>query len=135
MQSEPSYEQFLKKYNKGTAQIVTMRLVADLETPVSAMIRLSADEPFAFLLESVEGGTKRGRYSVIGLAPDLIWRAPAATKSKFARTPPTRPRIYAKTVKQLIHSNPCANCSTIAALTCQQEPPANGCGGVWLYGL
>jgi len=50
-------------------------MVADLETPVSAMLRVAADEPFAFLLESVEGGNVRGRYSVIGLAPDIIWRA------------------------------------------------------------
>ena len=75
MQSEPTFEQFEKKYKKGMAQIVTMRLVADLETPVSAMMRLAVHEPFAFLLESVEGGETRGRYSVIGLAPDLIWRS------------------------------------------------------------
>ncbi len=93
MQTEPSFQDFSKKYGHGTAQTVTLKLVADLETPVSAMLRLSKDEPFAFLLESVKGGTQRGRYSVIGLAPDLIWRAtgqnvelctdPAAEKRQF----------------------------------------------------
>ena len=93
MHSQPSYESFLKKYEKGTAQIVTMRMVADLETPVSAMLRLSADEPFAFLLESVEGGTQRGRYSVIGLAPDLIWRS-SHGKVEICKDPAASPRKY-----------------------------------------
>src|SRR6476660_2130060 len=48
-------------------------LVADLETPVSAFLKLGA-RPMSFLLESVEGGAVRGRYSIIGLDPDLIWR-------------------------------------------------------------
>ncbi len=49
-------------------------LVGDLETPVSAFMKLAGDRPSAFLLESVEGGATRGRYSMIGLEPDLIWR-------------------------------------------------------------
>jgi anthranilate synthase component 1 len=54
--------------------LVWRRAVADLETPVSAMLKLGADRPYSFLLESVEGGKSLGRYSVIGLAPDLVWR-------------------------------------------------------------
>lgn len=51
------------------------RLVADLETPVSAFIKLSAGRRgLVFLLESVEGGATRGRYSMIGLDPDLLFR-------------------------------------------------------------
>jgi anthranilate synthase component 1 len=49
-------------------------LGADLETPVSAMLKLARDKANSFLLESVEGGAVRGRYSFIGLNPDLIWR-------------------------------------------------------------
>src|SRR6185312_10022026 len=49
-------------------------LVADLETPVSAMLKLAAGKPNSFLFESVEGGERIGRYSIIGLKPDLIWR-------------------------------------------------------------
>jgi anthranilate synthase component 1 len=48
--------------------------VADLETPVAAFLKLAYGQPNAFLLESIEGGSARGRYSVIGMAPDLIWR-------------------------------------------------------------
>jgi anthranilate synthase component 1 len=48
--------------------------VADLETPVGAFLKLAHGQPNAFLLESIEGGQARGRYSVIGMAPDIIWR-------------------------------------------------------------
>ncbi len=49
-------------------------LVGDLETPVSAMLKVADRRAYSFLLESVEGGTLRGRYSFIGLKPDLVWR-------------------------------------------------------------
>src|SRR6185437_12998365 len=55
-------------------QTVHLRLIADLDTPVSAFLKLGADTPNAFLFESVQGGETRGRYSIIGLKPDLIWR-------------------------------------------------------------
>ncbi len=48
--------------------------MADLETPVSAYLKLGGTGQ-SFLLESVEGGASRGRYSIIGLEPDVIWRA------------------------------------------------------------
>ncbi len=48
---------------------VCRRLVADLETPVSAFLRLAAEEPECFLLESVEGGEKLGRYTFMGVRP------------------------------------------------------------------
>src|SRR5690606_18986004 len=54
--------------------VVWMRRVSDLETPVAAMLKLGADKPGSFLLESVQGGDFRGRYSIIGLKPDLVWR-------------------------------------------------------------
>ena len=65
---------FAARYDAGRAQLVYRRAVTDLETPVSAMLKLGAGQPYAFLLESVEGGKSLGRYSVIGLAPDLVWR-------------------------------------------------------------
>src|SRR5919202_1779315 len=71
---EPSYESFLDAYHGREPQVAWTRLVADLETPVSAFLKVAAGRPNAFLLESVEGGAVRGRYSIIGLAPDLIWR-------------------------------------------------------------
>ncbi|WP_417793129.1 anthranilate synthase component I [Terasakiella pusilla] len=70
----PDYDVFETLYNAGKAQVVWTKLVADLETPVSAMMKLANDKPDSFLLESVEGGAKRGRYSFLGMKPDLTWR-------------------------------------------------------------
>jgi anthranilate synthase component I len=78
MQIEPSETIFADRYSRGEAQAVWTTLVADLETPVSAYLKLGGGKPMSFLLESVEGGETRGRYSIIGLAPDLIWRARGA---------------------------------------------------------
>jgi anthranilate synthase component 1 len=75
----PPFADFKKRYAVGTPQVVWMRLVADLERPVSAYLKLAAGRPMSFLLESVEGGAARGRYSVIGLEPDVIWRAEGDT--------------------------------------------------------
>jgi anthranilate synthase component I len=75
MKVEPSSAEFTARYNAGEAQLVSTRLIADLETPVAAMLKLGAGRPYSFLLESVEGGAVRGRYSIIGLDPDLLWRA------------------------------------------------------------
>ena len=70
----PDIDAFSARYDGGVAQVVSTRLVADLETPVSAMLKLARHVRYSFLLESVEGGAVRGRYSMIGLRPDLIWR-------------------------------------------------------------
>ena len=74
MQISTGYDAFRRAYEAGHAQILSTRLVADLETPVSAMLKLARDARYSFLLESVEGGAVRGRYSIIGLRPDLIFR-------------------------------------------------------------
>ena len=74
MQIEPPPPAFGRRYARGEAQIVWTNLVSDLETPVSAFLKIARERPLSFLLESVEGGEVRGRYSIIGLAPDLIWR-------------------------------------------------------------
>ena len=75
----PGYGAFAERYGQGEPQVVSARLVADLETPVSAYLKLTGtpgrDPAMSFLLESVEGGAVRGRYSIIGLEPDLVWRA------------------------------------------------------------
>ena len=65
---------FAQTYARGEPQVVWTTLVADLETPVSAFLKLGGGNGDEFLLESVEGGAVRGRYSIIGLDPDLIWR-------------------------------------------------------------
>ena len=74
MNTLPAPEAFAAVYGQGRPQVVWTTLVADLETPVSAMLKLARGRPNSFLLESVEGGAIRGRYSFIGTRPDLIWR-------------------------------------------------------------
>ncbi|HEX2759763.1 MAG TPA: chorismate-binding protein, partial [Rhizomicrobium sp.] len=82
MTIEPAFDAFAAGYAKGEPQLLYTRLVADMETPVSAYLKLGfekngASRDYAFLLESVQGGETRGRYSIIGLKPDLIWRCRA----------------------------------------------------------
>ncbi|BBK42891.1 anthranilate synthase component I [Allostella vacuolata] len=74
MDASPEFEPFAATYDAGRPQVVWCEFVADLETPVSAFLKMADSRPMSFLFESVEGGAVRGRYSVIGLKPDLIWR-------------------------------------------------------------
>ncbi len=71
----PGHEIFSDYYDRGLPQLVWVKCPADLDTPVAAMLRLKDDNAPCFLLESVEKGEIRGRYSVIGLDPDVIWRS------------------------------------------------------------
>ena len=89
MQIEPSQSAFAELYGRDQAQVVWTTLVADLETPVSAFLKLGGGKAMSFLLESVEGGAVRGRYSIIGLDPDLVWRANAG-KAEVNRNPRTK---------------------------------------------
>ncbi len=86
----PDFATFAHAYEAGAPQVVAARVVADLETPVSAMIKLAEGRPYSFLLESVEGGAVRGRYSMIGMKPDLVWRVRGAevTVNRRARVAP-----------------------------------------------
>ena len=69
----PDFSNFEAAYQQGKNQIVFTRLAADLDTPVSLMLKLTGAALDAFMLESVTGGEVRGRYSIIGMKPDLIW--------------------------------------------------------------
>ena len=88
MQISPDFDSFRRAYEKSAPQIVLTRLVADLETPVSAVLKLARNGRYSFLLESVEGGAVRGRYSIIGIKPDLIWKV-EATRPPSTRTATT----------------------------------------------
>jgi anthranilate synthase component 1 len=74
MSVEPAYPAFEQAYQAGRPQVVWTRLIDDLETPVSAYLKIGHGRPYAFLFESVEGGAFRARYSIITLNPDLVWR-------------------------------------------------------------
>jgi anthranilate synthase component 1 len=97
----PGFAAFRAAYEGGRGALVWARGVADLETPVAAFLKLAHGRPNSFLLESVEGGAARGRYSVIGMEPDLIWRGRdgIAEVNRVARSAPhafvadTRPAL------------------------------------------
>jgi anthranilate synthase component 1 len=72
---EPAFPVFADAYAAGQPQVVWIRLIDDLETPVSAYLKIGRNAPYSFLFESVEGGAWRGRYSIVALKPDLVWRA------------------------------------------------------------
>ena len=72
---DPAHDAVRRAYEAGRPSLLGLTLVADLETPVAAFLKLKGGHAGpGFLLESVEGGAVRGRYSMIGLDPDLIWR-------------------------------------------------------------
>ena len=93
MQIEPSEAAFAERYGRGEPQVVWTSLVADLETPVSAFLKLGGGKAPSFLLESVEGGAVRGRYSIIGLDPDLIWRT-SSGKVEINRNARSKPHAF-----------------------------------------
>jgi anthranilate synthase component I len=67
-------EHIADRYNKGIPSLLYATISADLLTPVSALLTIREASPYHFLFESVEGGKVRGRYSIVGADPDLIWR-------------------------------------------------------------
>lgn len=69
----------LAALGEGRPALVWRKLIADTETPVGAALKLMREGRGDFLLESVQGGEVRGRYSLLGLAPDLVFRAKGAT--------------------------------------------------------
>ena len=93
MQFEPSAELFAARYAAGEPQVVSTTLVADLETPVSAFLKIAGSRPLSFLLESVEDGAVRGRYSIIGLEPDVIFRI-NGRRAEINRVAQTEPGTF-----------------------------------------
>ena len=99
MQIEPSAATFTARYAAGEPQVVWTTLVADLETPVSAFLKIGGgrsknSSAMSFLLESVEGGEVRGRYSIIGLAPDIVFRV-NGRRAEINRQPQSDPDAFA----------------------------------------
>jgi anthranilate synthase component 1 len=93
----PDFAAFNQSYEAGQPVLLSTTLVADLETPVSAMLKIAGSTPYSFLLESVEGGATLGRYSFIGLEPDIIWqcRGGIASINRTALSDPTGPFLPA----------------------------------------
>src|SRR6185436_2462458 len=72
-----TYEDFLELAGEGSVVPVVKRVMADLQTPVAAYLKIERLSPYSFLLESVEGGEKVARYSFLGFDPEIIVRSRA----------------------------------------------------------
>jgi len=70
---KPSLEQFTEKARQGNLVPVYQEILADMETPVSAFLKIAGQSEHAFLLESVEHGESLGRYSFLGSDPEFIF--------------------------------------------------------------
>ncbi|MBW4039008.1 MAG: anthranilate synthase component I [Acidobacteria bacterium] len=88
----PGLREFQRLAKEHSLVTVTRAVVADLETPVSAFLKVAAEEPEAFLLESVEGGEKVGRYTFIGIRP---YRKMTARDGRITVVEGRRRRTYA----------------------------------------
>ncbi len=71
----PDYREFSRLAEEATLIPVAKTVAADLRTPVSAFLSIAAEEPYSFLLESVEGGEKVGRYTFLGARPYMVLRS------------------------------------------------------------
>src|SRR5690606_12759492 len=79
--ADQSFDRFSQGYDAGRAQIVFQRIVADLETPIGAYLKLAEGRQNTFLLESVQDGATKGRYSMIGFDPDIILKVESGKAS------------------------------------------------------
>ena len=67
-------KKFIEGLKKNQPQLLTKNLIGDVETPISCLLKIKKNQKYSFLLESVEGGSLRGRYSLLGCDPDIIWK-------------------------------------------------------------
>ncbi len=72
-----TFEDFEREARQGNVVPVVRSVLADLHTPVGAFMKIAQDSPYAFLLESIEGGERIARYSFLGAEPEMIVRGSA----------------------------------------------------------
>ena len=131
---EGGFAGFQEGWSKGRPQVVIRRLVDDLETPVSAFLKVGHGRTHAFLLESVEGGAVNGRYSIITREPDVVWRCRggAAELARGADIPANRytpePTDALTSLRALMAASRCA-------LPDGLPPMAAGLFGVFGYDM
>ncbi len=130
MAIHPEYSAFARAYDAGQPQAVYTKLIADLETPVSAFLKLGEGSDNAFLLESVQGGEARGRYSIICLKPDLIWRC------RDGKAETNRNALHASDqfVPELLSDRPLESLRALTLETRMALPPALPPMAVGLFG-
>src|SRR5215468_810404 len=102
----PDFKEFCRLAQQATLVPVAKTVAADLRTPVSAFLNIAADEPDAFLLESVEGGEKVGRYTFLGARPYMVVRARGRhiTLERGRKTQQIQGSVF-KILDQLLHEH------------------------------
>ncbi len=128
----PAFDAFAKTYAAGRPQVVWTRLVADLETPVSAYLKLSSGRPMSLLLESVEGGSARGRYSIIAFDPDLVWRA-SGDKAEISANPLAKKPVFKRETEGTLASLRALLAASKLELPSELPPMAAGVFGYMGY--
>jgi anthranilate synthase component 1 len=88
----PTLEQFREYARQGNLVPVYREQLADMDTPVSVLNRFAADD-YAYLLESIEGGERWGRYSFIGHSPRTVYTVGADVGGEGAAAGPAHVRL------------------------------------------
>ncbi|MCH8465660.1 MAG: anthranilate synthase component I [Roseinatronobacter sp.] len=127
-QLTPDFASFEAGWARGENQLVYARLAADLDTPVSLYLKLAGASRDSFILESVTGGEVRGRYSIIGMKPDLIWEC-RGTTSRINRDARFDPEAW-----QPLEGNPLDTLRAVLAESRIEMPEGLPAASAGLYG-
>ncbi|ASD28091.1 anthranilate synthase component I [Brevundimonas diminuta] len=125
---------FIAGLTAGQPQVLVRRLVDDLETPVSAFLKVGHGRRYASLFESVEGGAVNGRYSFVTLSPDVVWRCRDG-KAEIARGADVLSDVFTPEDRPALESLRALIAATKFELPADLPPMAAGLFGVFGYDM
>ncbi|MGX1588075.1 anthranilate synthase component I [Brevundimonas diminuta] len=125
---------FIAGLTAGQPQVLVRRLVDDLETPVSAFLKVGHGRRYASLFESVEGGAVNGRYSFVTLSPDVVWRCRDG-KAEIARGADVLSDVFTPEDRPAMESLRALIAATKFELPADLPPMAAGLFGVFGYDM
>ncbi|WP_433933949.1 anthranilate synthase component I [Brevundimonas diminuta] len=125
---------FIAGLTAGRPQVLVRRLVDDLETPVSAFLKVGHGRRYASLFELVEGGAVNGRYSFVTLSPDVVWRCRDG-KAEIARGADVLSDVFTPEDRPALESLRALIAATKFELPADLPPMAAGLFGVFGYDM
>ena len=128
------FDAFAAGLRAGRPQVIVRRIIDDLETPVSAYLKLGLNRPYACLLESVEGGAVNGRYSILTLDPDVVWRC-RGHAAELARGPAIAQGVFTPEGQPALQSLRALIAASRFDLPDDLPPMAAGLFGVFGYDM